>query len=193
MSTPSIEEILELTGDPSNRRVTTARVLLRKDAHLLLARHEELEDQIGNAPAVRSMESANLEKERDELADQIEAESVEFKFRSVGHRKWTDLLRAHPPKSKNAGYRFDDKKFPAAAVAATCVEPEMTLEQAIQLEDGIDSTQWAKLFNAASTANEWSGDLPKSRTAKQTLGLNGESKPQPTTFESPAPSSSGDA
>jgi hypothetical protein len=130
-----IADILAQAENPEYVRVATARVLIRQD---LLARHEELDAELQAAIASDGMHNRTprapaLAAELEALEAEVEAAKVEFRFRSIGKRAWADLLAAHPPtrEQKKADPRVDHNPdtFPAAAIAASCVDPVLTLDK----------------------------------------------------------------
>jgi hypothetical protein len=83
---------------------------------------------------------------------------------------------------------YDPDEFPEVALAASAVEPEMTLEGAQKLHRFLNYQQWGRLFAAVRSVNIADRDIPFSVTA-YALTLASPSKPeQPEPTESPGPS-----
>lgn len=187
----SIDDILAATKP----REATARILLDQG---LLAEQESLNEQLAAITTADSLErpaeAIELARRLDDLERRIDGEKVPFTFRAIGHRRWMDLLRDHPPtkeqKATNPYLDHDPETFPAAAVAASCVEPAMTAEQAGMLEDRLSLAQWSELWAACLTANVGGDQSPKSVAAGLILRRNGGSATTAANEESPAPSSS---
>jgi hypothetical protein len=194
----SIDDILATTENPAYVRVATARVLLRQD---LAARHEELDAQltaameadgrltgIGDAP-----QSPAVAEQVRALEAEMESLTVPFRFRALSKRVWSDLIAQHPPtKDQTRAHPQLDhnpETFPVAAVAASCIDPAMTLEQAQRLETSLNQSQWGRLWAACLDANV-GVDAPKSVAAGMLRRLNGASERPLTTTAFPAASSS---
>ncbi|HRE02430.1 MAG TPA: hypothetical protein PLV68_14090, partial [Ilumatobacteraceae bacterium] len=93
----------------------------------------------------------------------------------------------HPPtKEQRQMLHLDHnpETFPAAAVAASAVDPVLTVDQAFRLQALLDQHQWDQVWHACLDANR-GGATPKSvvagamARAREQLGL------PPTTTESP--------
>lgn len=89
---------------------------------------------------------------------------VKVTFRGIGRKTYDDLIQDHPPtleqlaKAKKDGHSdlaFNLDTFPPAIVAASMVEPTLTLEQ---VQEIWDSDEWnqvelGELFNSAMQVN----------------------------------------
>jgi len=191
----TIEEILSQAEDPAYVRTTTARILLRQD---LLTRHDELEAEL--TAAVQSDAIHNevpqapiISEQLLDLEAEIEAVKVEFKFRSIGHRAWADLMAAHPPtkEQQKALGRIDHnpETFPLAAIAASCADPPMTVDDVGRLERVLNDTQFNLLLVRCVEANTGGLDTPKSGAASLIHRVNGRSATTPVPEASPDQSS----
>lgn len=60
---------------------------------------------------------------------------VELTFRGVPAHEYDSLIAKHPPRKqdKAQGYGYNPDKFGPAIIAATCVDPEMTDEDATEI------------------------------------------------------------
>lgn len=201
--TRSIDEILAKASDPAYVRVATARIPLVPDE--LRERHRELDAQLKKA-VEDDRQSNSIKDSARSLAEQVEAvqaemeaATVEFRFRSIGFRAWSDLKRAHPPTKdqlkRNARAEFDEDRFPVAAIAASCVDPEMTEEQVEALLQSplIDEDGFNRLLGACGECNVGGGGLPKSMLAGVILRRNGQSDVPPITSGSLVASSSAES
>lgn len=138
---------------------------------------EELLDELANAR--RALEGAKLRghKEPELLAaaqaranaarEAVRDNSVEVVMRSIGRARWAALLDEYPPTDaqtaqarkqsgdQNAILEFDIDRFPPVAIAASSVQPEMTLEQAQALwaSDDWNEAECARLLQMALTVN----------------------------------------
>lgn len=83
-----------------------------------------------------------------------------LRFRSIGRKRYDELVRAHPPKedekkegeAENA-WPFDFETFAVALVAASCVEPKMTEEEVATLFDEWNAAEATELWTAALMVN----------------------------------------
>lgn len=182
----SIGDILATAENPDYVRMATARILLRQDLH---ARWKQMDAELtaaaardrlhggsigdgGEAPPL----AAKLREFEAEMADQW----VEFRFKSIGHRAWADLLAANPPTPEQVRHQplvdFNPDTFPVAAIAASCAEPEMTLEEAQRLDRALNQTQFDQLWSAVLDVNMGGDSDPKSvLAAGLTARRNGQS------------------
>jgi hypothetical protein len=193
---PSIEEILAKAEDPAYHRVVTARVSFVPQA--LRDEHAELSALLPTliSDTIDAHPDRNATAERlAEIEAEFEANEVEFRFQNIGRRAWADLLRKHPPtqeqlrRDKHADHNSDT--FPYEAMAASCVEPQMSVEQVHKLDESkaLDVDGWTKLWGACVRANVLDV-VPKSVAAELIRLRNGASATQLTNSEFPAASSS---
>jgi hypothetical protein len=178
---PDIKDVLAVVSQSGNRRRATARICLRQD---LVGQHIEkdaelqrLTQEFGEG-VLKPQTIRDLATEITALEAEIETNTVEFVFESRQDREWTQLVAAHPPTkkqldaNKNADHNPD--KFRPAAIAAACVDPAMTVD---------DATQMRELLHPASFEHLWQtcrmlhlgGDNPKSMLAGLILRRNGAS------------------
>lgn len=115
------------------------------------------------AIAEYSEAKAKFDEARIELRDN----SIAFKFRSIGRRKYDDLVKEHPitdeqreeAKSSNGGedpgIEWNYDTFPDALIAACLVEPEISPEEMLEWlqTDEWNSAEQQALFQAAFSAN----------------------------------------
>lgn len=192
---PSIEEILSQATDPAYVRTATARILLRQD---LLTQHQQLEADLDAAIQAdnaenRTPQAPAISQQILDLEAEIDAARIEFRFRSIGHRAWADLMAAHPPTKEQikALGRIDHnpETFPIAAIAASCVEPAMTVDDVAQLDRALNDTQFNLLLVRCVEANTGGVDTPKSVAAGVIHRVNGRSVTTPAPVASPDQSS----
>ncbi len=177
-------------------RETVARILLRND---LAERHAELDAELqalmaSHRDEINSPEVQSKAAEVTAMEAEIEDSLTEFKFRAVSSRAWRVLMAEHPPtkaqREQNAQVSFDQDTFWPAAIAASCVDPVLTVDQAVELELVLTSDQWDALAATCLTVNR-AGEVGKSWAAGLIHRTNGASAKRPTTSKSRGRSSSG--
>ena len=176
--TKSIDEFLGAAKAPR----LSVPINVRAD---LLARHAELKakldqaqrEDLRNIGITGGKAAPAVEEEIAELEDEMADSEMVFVFEGLGHREYVKLLTQHPPskRDKAANLDFNETTFPPALIAASCVEPEMTLEQATTLCDTITDGQFSKLWNVAIAVNVGSDAAPKSVRRSATVAPNGTS------------------
>lgn len=146
-----------------------ATVSILFDARLL-AEHADLE---GRLAGIRKSDVGGLagSDEAHELADELavlearmDAASAPFTFRSIGRQAWRRLIGEHPPTREQArqGLDHNPDTFPVAAIAASCVAPEITVADVERLEAALNYAQFDKLWAGCLEANLGGGATPKS-------------------------------
>jgi hypothetical protein len=154
-------DISELLAGASPREVTVP-VCLAGDVGAEL---EALEAELGELgewkqtslgevnPAYEVQERLTVARERARDA------AVEFRFRALGHRAYSNLLAAHPaPEGSKEPY--DAETFLPAMLVACCIEPSLTLAQVNQLLDKVNDGTARTLFAAALAVNEEPSPVP---------------------------------
>ncbi|MFL4947480.1 hypothetical protein ACJ6WE_08920 [Streptomyces sp. MMS24-I31] len=155
---PDISELLA----SASPRETTVRVCLAGDAGAEL---ESLQQELGELgewqPTSLGQANPAFElQERVEAARQrVREASVEFRFRALGHRAYSNLLAAHPaPEGSKEPY--DAGTFLPAVLAACCVEPSLTPAQVDRLLDVVNDGTARVLFATALAVNEEPSPVP---------------------------------
>lgn len=181
--------------DKIKPRTAEVSILLDQD---LDAEHRRLQNEWTSA--LREDDTTNREPLAPALLQRIrdveaecEAAKVTFRFKSVGRRAWQDLLAKHPPTKEQKRERpnadFDPQRFPAAAIAASLVEPALSVAQVVDLEEVLTSAQYDLLFGAAIDVNMGGASVPKLPIPGRLLQASGQSASTPAPGESLAPSS----
>lgn len=149
----------------------TIRIALDSDA---AAKLEEADQKFQNArfrtqaAPNESLLKQELEKASDELEDArkaAEAESVEFKFQSIGRLAYEQLIDDHPAtadQKKRAEKKSDPvppwdlDEFPVALIHACLSEPKLTLDQVRQIwtDDNWNESELLGLFLCAQEVNQ---------------------------------------
>lgn len=106
-----------------------------------------------------------------DLSEQVEADkrAHTFCFETVRYSTWRELVEEHEPTEKQRELdqyaEFNPDTFPPAAIAAACVDPELTEDDAVWLREHLPRVEFDRLFSAALTVSVGGGDLPKSVVA----------------------------
>lgn len=155
------------------RRRESARILFDQS---LVARHREVAQR--HLEALRDSDLVDDEpiavdaftiapNELAELERQIAAAEVEFVFESIGRGRWLQLVAQHPPSAEDRrdGWGYDRASFIPAALVASCVSHELTLDDAFWLCEELDVGEFNRLWAACHTANAGEALRPKSEAA----------------------------
>jgi hypothetical protein len=166
---------------------------------------EELEDQLLQRQTdeagdmAPSAETLALAERIAVLNEQAEASEVEFIFRGIGSRPYSDLVAAHPPTPEQIQqYRdlrlpldHNPETFPPALMAASLEVPTGATEELfLELRETWANGPWQRLWNTCSRANRGINDVPKSLLASAILLGSGTSSNGAHATASPDPSSS---
>lgn len=107
-----------------------------------------------------------LEQRIVELNERRKAATKTLWFRSLPGHEWEALAAAHPPtaeqKELDARVDVNLETFQPAVVAACCVDPGLTVEQAVWLRDFLPRDEWMRVWGAARRANVEGSSIPKS-------------------------------
>lgn len=99
------------------------------------------------------------------LSKKVEAKTRTFVFRSIGRREWRKLSSEHPPtdeqKDQEPELDHNPDTFPPAAIAASCMEPKLTLDDAAWLCDELPDGEFFRIWQAVLSANLIGGDAKK--------------------------------
>ncbi|MFD0177301.1 hypothetical protein [Streptomyces rochei] len=170
----SIEDILK----QAKPRERTVMVCIRGD---LAGEAERLTDEL--AKVSEDWEPSDLTEEHPgrtiaarlkAVREQTRGAEVPFTLRYIGDRAYSDLLAAHP--SGDDSQAFNSDTFPKALVAASCVDPVMTEDQATAQFEKLNQGEIKRLFDAAWDVHNSSEIVPFSLAASALLAaLGGES------------------
>lgn len=193
---PSFEELQAKTTP----RRETVPVLL--DAGLL-AEHAELEESLRAAIQTdaienREPESPALAERLVELEERIGKASDLFALESIGATRWYELLSDNPPTDEQRRLRLTEnwRTFRPAALAETCRDPELTVDQAAWFMEHLPAGEWEKLWLGVYKVNVGAvGDRPKSRLVSAVLPQSRQSSDTPASegsLEEPSSAASGE-
>lgn len=172
-------------------RTDSVTVCARGD---LVARHAELvealrEAEQGGGSLGGNSEANTVCEQIVAVEEEMKDSTQEFNLSSIGGQ-WAALSIAHPPLRDQKGYDINPLTFPQAAVAACCLSPVVTLEQANRLREILPAGEWNKIWLLAQSLNLTGMPRPKLAAATELLRTNGRSLGTPAEPESPDPSSS---
>lgn len=149
-------------------------------AGALQGEYEALERQLSDAASLVGQSLAGSPRTQiaeriEELREEMAQHRVEFRFRALSPKAWSDLLAAHP--SDKPEMLFDPTTLFPAAIAACAVEPTMTVEQYQRLSEKLSAGQQGvlqqSLWDLNTTAQQ---AVPFSLLASATVaGRGGES------------------
>jgi hypothetical protein len=156
---PDIEDVLSRTK-PARRSVPICldgsiaeRVDGLERVWLDAVKYDREHNAPDTAPAIRDQIEA--------LRAEADAATIEFTVEALGSTAWRRLVAEHPPPDDDLeGWRWDPVSFPPVAVAASCLDPKMSEDQAYALADRLSDGQWGKLFGAVLHVNV-GDDIPK--------------------------------
>lgn len=145
------------------------------------------DDRLSNLSDV----APGLTKQLRELTESAKDTLVWFTFKSIGRPKWDALMSAHKPtpqqrKEFGKTIAFDPDTFPAMAVAASCVDPTIEVDEAKEIFDSEDwnDGELTKLYMAAQEVNTEVPDVPLSSPATALISTSAQSLITPADTES---------
>ncbi|GFH34288.1 hypothetical protein [Streptomyces pacificus] len=116
-----------------------------------------------------------------ELAEKIKAArermkeaEVDFTFRALGAKAWSDLVAEHP--GKDSDESWDAESLAPALVAACAVDPEMTPAEVDELFEALNFGQRQQLIDAAWQVNGEATTIPFALHASAILASHTEGK-----------------
>lgn len=159
---------------PVERSVT---VCVAGDLNVQIEDQERILRDIATDPhrsLAASPEETAAAEQIELLRQQMHDHEVTFTFRALSSRAWSDLMAAHPAREgKEEGFDLDT--LPAALLAASCIEPTMTSEDADALANVLNNAQFGQLFDTAWRCSNRELDVPFSALASRVLRDSGVS------------------
>ncbi|WP_326828674.1 hypothetical protein OIE13_22300 [Streptosporangium sp. NBC_01810] len=148
----------------------------------LQAEFEDLERQLDEerakpnpgtlASAGRTPEEIKLAEAIEDLRQEMQADVTVFRLRALPKGKWTSLMAKHPPRTEDReeGNAYNMETGPIAAVAACCVDPQMSVPEVEELVDEmLTQGQWDALWSTVFYLNRRKFDVPSSVAASEIL------------------------
>lgn len=158
----------------SKKKPVTKRVTIQLDGELAteiaLMREKYQAARDYDRTSNENDTAPSIEKQINELIEDSRITEYTFVFQSIGRPNYDKLvsLPEHKPtkEQKRDNATFNADTFPPALIAASCVDPELSLEEA---KDMFNDPSWngaelANLFVGALEANTETGDIPLSRS-----------------------------
>lgn len=162
----------------------------------LVALHDELTEQLAAGAGEPTLggdpQIVAIAERIGEVEAEIDASSLTFRLRGLSRKAWADLLAKYPPTREQLKRGLDNNEltFPQAAIAATVVEPELSVAKSEELAESLPMGEWMKLWTATLGLNLGSLQTPKSAAAAAVRRMNDESLATPPHEASPETSSS---
>ena len=143
---------------------------LAADADRLTATLDALDRRRATGAPVDDAEYAQLAKEHEEVRELMRSSETPFRFRALPRTEHSALIAAHPG-GPDENWNLDT--YPQALIAASSLNPKMTVEEVEELFDVLNDDQRADLFLAANRANTSAVSVPSSRVASVNPPLSG--------------------
>lgn len=126
----------------------------------LLSELEAAEAELVQVPVTGTLgdERTALTAHVDQLKETIREKSRVLVFEGIGRKAWRDIQAEHPPteaqrKEYGAFLDHDPESFPAAAMAASCLEPGLSVEEAQWLCDEMPVSVVDRVWSTCLRAN----------------------------------------
>lgn len=121
----------------------------------------------GGTPAESADIALQMEAVREEMTDAIES----FVLRALTRKHWREIIAANPPQEDDEG-DVDEEQFVTDIIAACCVSPVMTRDEAADLRDNVFTDgQWQSLATAAWDLNKNVVEIPFSLAAQTRVAI----------------------
>ena len=148
---------IQLDGEISDRIADLRRL------HLAARDSDRMSNETDKAPAIM--------KQIEDLVEESQATERIFTFKSVGRFRYDELVLENPPtkEQKKENAEFNADTFPPALVAESCIDPKMSLDDAVEIFSSPDwnGAELRKIFFGALEVNTETGDIPLSRDGSE--------------------------
>jgi hypothetical protein len=145
---------------------------LAAEADRLKARLDEMRPRLVTGSLADVDPRVAVEAELDEVHALMRENLVTFRFRSLGHKAWSDLKAEHPGRDSDELWNPDT--MAAALVAASAIEPEMTLADVEALFEIVNASQRGELWAGAYGAQVGETRVPFSPADSRSTSSSGE-------------------
>lgn len=136
----------------------------KAEAELEAARRDDAGSLAGVGTATKA-----AARRVQQIEAEMEEHTLSITLRALTHKQWTDLVAAHPPREDSDEGIWNGQTFSRALLAACAAEPDVSEEQAAALVDRLTLGQWNNLQEVLFNLNSQAVDVPKSRSASETL------------------------
>ncbi|MFC5802808.1 hypothetical protein [Streptomyces formicae] len=140
----------------------------RLEAELASVSNWQAESLVDKNPGIEIAERIKEARER------MQAAEVEFTFKALGAKAWSDLVAQHPGKKDEEAW--DVETLAPALVAASAVDPAMTQAEVDELFDALNFGQRQQLIDAAWQVNGEATSIPFSLHASAILASRTDGK-----------------
>lgn len=200
----SVSEILAARRPPERKlRLVLDGGLAARVADLeARVRQARLEDALTGGGL--SDRAPAIERELTEARAMLDESAAEFTFQAIGRVRLAEITSRFPPTQAqwdrhrqeaainpftSAPPDYDYESLAPEVIAASCVDPAMTVEEARRLWDELSDGQAAALFEAAWAVNNEVSNRPTSGTDTDTTPSFGPESTTPPNGGSPSASS----
>ena len=194
-----VAKALTMAKIMKKKRGVTKEVVIQLDGELAtkidrqktLVSHAQDYDRRHNVPDT----APGLVEELEQMIEDSMDTEVTFIFKSMGRVAYDELVSdpayQADDEQKKEGAQFDPDTFPAALVAGSCLDPEITLEEAEEIfsDPNWNGAELQRLFFGALEVNTETGDIPLSKGATGATANSLLSLITQQNEESPTPSS----
>ena len=159
---PSLDEIMRLKTRNTAACEINLNAQLAADMSSLNRQImiEDRKDQREN----RSPVAPGLRKQLEALEAEALESTVRFVFQDLGRKRFEDLYKSFPPtdEQKEEGMAWNPDEFGPALMAASAIEPKMSLDEANEIYDNWASAEVGVLVTTALNANMGVNSIPLS-------------------------------
>jgi hypothetical protein len=162
--------------DLKKRATLPTRVVPLCLAGELLEQIAGLERQLADVKPATSLEGTPRQAIVEQIAalqDEMRESTVDFKLRALGARAWSTFWARWPTRAEGeTSEAWEDRIWPfyMELISRSCVEPEMTLEQAAELGDLLHGKALNDLVGACLSLNMGALDIPNSDAVSDLTG-----------------------
>lgn len=129
---------------------------------------DEQDKRLGSGAKVREL-AKQIEDVRQQMLDHV----IDIKMQAVPKRRWTELVKAHPPRDGDKDdevFGYNTATFFDAAIRACTVEPQLDDETwTVLLDEKVTARQYQDLYNAVLALNVRRVSVPNSFAASRIL------------------------
>ena len=114
-----------------------------------------------------------LQEKVDQLKAEVESKTRKVTFENIGRQKWRSLIGDHPPseEQKRGGLDHNPETFAPVAIAATCVVPGLTEDQAEWMLNELPLRKANEVWNTCLAANILGADEKKALASASLLPI----------------------